>query len=185
MAGILLFKKDMMPKVVSSFVDLIPINKFKLEIKDQDPGFRERFKREFWEVMKAGDQSKKMVVFIDDLDRVEGDKILQLLETVNFISDTASRPTEFSEVKSSMFFIIGMATEQVVENLGSKLPAARDTDTTNQVIGARFLEKMVDLIVSVPSISKASDNKLFKLFARGVENEKMEKREMSKKEQVR
>ncbi|MDB5283967.1 MAG: serine/threonine kinase [Bacteroidota bacterium] len=164
--GVFLLHQDLLPKIVSSFVELIPFNELKMDSVKQDPGFRDRFKREFWEVIKAADPNKKIVVFIDDVDRVTGDRVLELLETINLISDTASKPDDFSGVGSNLFFVIGMASDEVAKNLGAQLRKLNESSEEPQGLGASFLEKMVDLTIAVPSVNDIDSKSLIQLSIR-------------------
>jgi hypothetical protein len=147
------------------------LQKFKIDSENQKPGYREKFKEDFWDVLKASDQSKKQVVFIDDIDRISGERILELLEAINFISDAASSPlnsnfesTTGKKATSNMIFVLSMATEEVARNLGEQLKKMNNSPRDSQELGLYYIEKMVQLVVSVPF--DESNIKLKELTAR-------------------
>ncbi len=158
---------------LATFLELIPMDKFRHAVLTDDPGFREQYKREFWDIMAAAGPNARVGIFIDDLDRVSGDKIRTLLEGINFIADTASKPSDLSIEESKIYFLIGMAPEEVVKSLDGALGEAEPEDSPEDATsdirkpsrGARFLEKMIDLIVRVPSI-KSEPDKLVHLMLR-------------------
>lgn len=118
--------------------------------KAPDTGQRDTFKREFWNIINASDPSTKLVIFIDDLDRVSGEKIKELLEAINFITDTASKPPGSEEKQSKVYFVIGMSLNEVVHNLDELL--GEKTDSRGEVVsyGSRYIEKMVDIVINIP-----------------------------------
>jgi len=143
-----------MPTGLSAFFELLPKNSFRLDAEAAAPGYREKFKKEYWEIVDAGRKDKRLVVFIDDIDRISGDKILELLEGINFISDIASRPNGTSREAPNTIFILGMYMAEVSKNLGKQLEKINGTDNSDSVragsLGSRYLEKMIQLIVPVP-----------------------------------
>ncbi len=146
--------KQFMPTGLSAFFELLPKNNFQFDVEKSTPGYREKFKKEYWEIVDAGKKDKRLVVFIDDIDRISGDKILELLEGINFISDIASRPAGSSADSPNTIFILGMYMSEVAKNLGAqlgKINATKDeVDIKASLLGSRYLEKMVQLIIPVP-----------------------------------
>jgi len=145
---------------IGVLVNLISQKGFKLDAENADPGFREKFRKQYWEIMDAVG-GKKLVVFVDDLDRIGGDKIFEMLEAINFISDIASKPDDAVTDSPNTYFVLGMYTQEVAKNLGKKLSEINGTDIPddgkqeekNSLFikkGMRYIEKMVQLSVSVP-----------------------------------
>ena len=136
-----------------------------MEAAKEDPGFREKYKREFWEILEAAGDDKRYVVFVDDMDRINGSRLKDLMEGINFISDTASRPSQLSNAKASIFFVLGMSVDEVVYNLGKELnPNATPVD--QKIYGAAFMQKMVDLVVQVPPIDVCTQEQLNTILLR-------------------
>jgi hypothetical protein len=155
------------PSGLSAFLELLPKDTFKTPANaDQDPGFRERYKREFAEIIKAAGD-KRFVVFIDDVDRIDGEKIKELLECINFVADVASMPAGQDGKPARFYFVIGMSIEQVTRNLGQALGGkGAGPDGSEEQAGAQYLEKLVDLVVHVPNLKDSSKKDLERLFIR-------------------
>lgn len=158
-AGGYLISKEFVPSGLSKFFNLIPKDKFKIETALVDTGFRERYKKEVWEIFRASQKSGyRFLVFIDDIDRIEGKKIIELLETINFITDTASKPQGINEkFRPPIYFIMGMYLEEIIRNVDTQLRenekgASANGSTHEYNLGARYMEKMIDLIVKVPAL---------------------------------
>lgn len=172
--GILFLRKEWVPSGISSFFNIFPVEQLKMDALNEDPGFREKYKKEFWQVLEAADPDTKIVIFIDDMDRVTGTKIKQLLEGINFIADTASKPSEVRLSNGNTYFFIGMAMDEVIKNLEAALidkdsnqaPAMVDNDSKSGTLGLRFIEKMIDLTVQIPSLEDADKNGMQSLYKR-------------------
>jgi KAP family P-loop domain len=163
LSSILFLNKQFIPAGLSAFFELIPKNNFKLEVEKADIGTREKFRQQYWEIMAAGRKGTRLVVFIDDLDRIGGDKILELLEGINFISDIASRPPGAQYASPNTIFVLGMYTQEVARLVGTQLKKVNGSELDEEVLGSLYVEKMVQLIVPVPFDTDDKD-KLRKLY---------------------
>ena len=66
-------------------------NQFKVRDASAQAGFRFQFQRDFQEVTNALKQiNKRMLIFIDDLDRCQPEKVSQILEAVNFLTSSGN-----------------------------------------------------------------------------------------------
>lgn len=161
--SILFLNRQFIPAGLSAFFELLPKSNFLLEAEKMEPGSRSKFKREFWEIMEAGKKGARLVVFVDDLDRIAGDKILELIEAINFISDVASKPSGTRLTAPNMIFVLGMYTAEVTKNVGAQLNKINGTSLPAEVLGSLYVEKMVQLIVPVP-FDHENREKLRKLY---------------------
>lgn len=112
-------------------------------------GFRHRFANDFRQLTEALDHT--LTIFIDDLDRCTPDKMLDVLQSVNFLCTSGE-----------CFVIIGMAKQHVLEGLASKFGDVagpeperrwwqRRSKTNHRVQYAQhYLEKLVNIEVAVP-----------------------------------
>lgn len=148
--GGLYLKKEADTSGVFDLMDIVKlsVSKEELDINTSDPGFRESFKRRFWQLMYAlRDKRLEIIVFIDDLDRVDGKKIFQQLEAINLISDSASRPYEYSKGKhfapNNLVFILGMDFNTVCNSLGKYLQEIYKTEDEN--LGRNYMEKLIQM----------------------------------------
>ena len=153
--SILFLTKKFSETGLGAFVKLLPKRPFNLEVESREIGYREDFKREYWQIMDSAKQGSRLVVFIDDVDRIRGDKVLELLEAINFVNDTASAPGEMSKRKPNTIFVLGMFVQEVAKNLGNSLKKAGSDggngDATDaMLLGSRYIEKMVQMIIPVP-----------------------------------
>jgi hypothetical protein len=173
LVSLFFLKKDFFSSGLSAFVELLPMQQFKMQMTTIDPGFRERYKKEFWEILGAADSDTRLVVFIDDLDRIDGQRVKQLLEAINFVADTASSPADSSINNAKIFFVIGMYVEEVIRSLDEILgrPNTSADPANVQTVGARYIEKLVDLVVRVPSLEGCNSQTLMTLTGRENENQ--------------
>ena len=118
--------------------------------------FRHRYAKEFADVANAL-MPRTMVLFVDDLDRCQPDKVLEMLEAINYL--VASGPC---------FVVIGMDPVRVVRCVGLEFKdlaaesmgeAGIDPSNANQeqeerqwraVFARRYLEKLINIEVPVP-----------------------------------
>jgi Cdc6-like AAA superfamily ATPase len=161
--SLLFFNRQFVPTGLSAFIQLLPRNNFTLDVEKQETGTREKFRQQYWEIMNAVRKGKKLVVFIDDLDRIGGDKILELLEGINFISDIASRPPGAELRAPNTIFVLGMYTEEVARLVGSRLKEINGSTEEALTLGSYYIEKMVQLVVPVP-FDTENNEKLKKLY---------------------
>lgn len=148
-----LFLQSEKSPTLGAFANIIYKKNFALDAEKNAPDLREKFRSEYWEIMGAlGD--KTLVVFIDDLDRVGGAKIFEMLEALNFISDVTSKPDDTSQESFRAVFVLGLYVDQVAENLGSYLLESKENVAFSgdrpAKLGEQYLEKMIQLNVPVP-----------------------------------
>jgi hypothetical protein len=79
------------------------------------------------------DQNKKLVIFLDDLDRLDGDEILEVFKTIRNSFDIANT-----------FFILGFDIDYVVEQIKDKVKGERSLE---------YLEKIFQMRLFMPSNS--------------------------------
>lgn len=167
--GVLLGIKNFMTKTrFNGFWSLFisdGMNKMQADLADNT---QELFKREFWDLMEDVGSKRTLVVFIDDADRVDGQKIKEILQTVNFMVDVASRPDSSfywlgrtwhwrpTDRYPRIYFVMGMWMKKVAENLGRTLLMAEKgsldgkTEIDFQAEGMKYLEKIADMVLPVP-----------------------------------
>jgi hypothetical protein len=161
--SILFVNRQFIPTGLSAFFQLLPSTDLQLDVEKAELGSREKFRRQYWEIMAAARKGTRVVIFIDDLDRISGDKILELLDGINFISDIASRPPEAAAIAPNTIFVLGMYTQEVARLVGTQLNHVNSSDIQPEALGMQYIEKMVQLIVPVPFETENND-KLKKLY---------------------
>lgn len=79
------------------------------------------------------DQDKKLVIFLDDLDRLDGDEILEVFKTIRNSFDIANT-----------FFILGFDIDYVVEQIKGKIKGE-----DGKALG--YLDKIFQMLLNMPS----------------------------------
>lgn len=120
---------------------------------EEQIGVRHRFAEEFADVTEAL-FSRKLVIFIDDLDRCRAENVLEVLESVNFLVSSGN-----------CFVVMGMdrdlVTEWVKLGLSDEAQAAKigpdgrlgtemDPEKARAAFARMYLEKLVNIEVPVP-----------------------------------
>ncbi len=115
---------------------------------DMDPGARARFAQEFNDVAASLDLGA-MVLFIDDLDRCSKENVVEILETINFLT-----------VSGRCFIILGMARQWVETCVAlqfKELAEESDTDDDDKNghvhrrrFAQQYLEKLINIEVPIP-----------------------------------
>ena len=102
--------------------------------------FRYRFRQSFKEVCDALELlGRRLVIFIDDLDRCRQDHILEILEAVNFLTSSGG----------SCFVILAMDEARVKDELGHHYANSALTETHVRSPD-QYLEKIINLTIAIP-----------------------------------
>lgn len=119
-----------------------------------DPGLRHRFARGLSQLARHM-QRRPLVIFFDDLDRLDGKRTLEFLECLNFLS-TDHR---------AGYYIVGMDYERVVHTLAPVFAeevkakyGAADAETLRQSQirhARRYLHKLIHVVHTLPSANSA------------------------------
>ncbi len=107
--------------------------------KNSHTGFRTRFAKEIGEVTRALG-SNQLVIFIDDLDRCQASKIVEVLETVNFMVSCCD-----------CYFIMGIDKVQIQKGIELGYgELARKWEGGSARFAEDYLEKIVNIEIQVP-----------------------------------
>ena len=148
--GVFLVNKDWLPFGLGKIVDLFPKDKFKVMMNQTDTTIRDVFKKEMGYMIEIASKSnKKIVVFLDDFDRIPGDKVREMLETINFVTDSASQAIP-ENISPCIVFIMAMSVDETLSQLGKALNGDIQNPADNRKKAALYIEKLVDLVVPVP-----------------------------------
>jgi hypothetical protein len=104
--------------------------------------FRHVFAKQFRDVCRAmrWGSNAGLVIFIDDLDRCEADKVMQVLESVNFLVTAGP-----------CFIFLGIDKARVADAINVKLNAGKDPEYAE-----KYLRKLFNVVVPVPATTDAS-----------------------------
>jgi KAP-like P-loop domain-containing protein len=125
-------------------------------IKDvkPDPGVRPRFAREFGDVCKAWSWGgRRVIIFIDDLDRCRPESVVTVLESINFLTTAGD-----------CMIVLGMAQNQVTHCVGlgfkdiahaeAAYHGGGNTEQEKAVArfsyGAFYIKKLVNIVAPLP-----------------------------------
>ncbi|MEY4578176.1 MAG: hypothetical protein RL701_2879 [Pseudomonadota bacterium] len=136
-------------KVVSPVMSVFSIEPAKLlgTMASRDRlRFVKAFSRELHEVMGRLPKDSRLIVFVDDLDRCAPERVVEVLETINMLSETGAG-----------YFVMAVdaaVARRAVEYANRDLLAFVRTQDQHEAdsYGARYLEKMVTLGVNVPQL---------------------------------
>lgn len=92
------------------------------------------FARDFGDLCTALGPERRVVVFIDDIDRCSPEAVERVLEGVNFLTSSAN-----------CFVVLGMSKRFVLNAMATRLDARLDVKPEN------YLEKLINLEVPVPT----------------------------------
>ncbi len=117
-------------KLSSPFQKLVKLKSF-----EDQAGLRYRFQKAFKEITKALGNNR-LAIFIDDLDRSDPERVVEVLGTINFLTHSGE-----------CYFVLGLEMDEVlkfIQNYHSK---------NNQIesnYSVRYLEKIINLEIRVP-----------------------------------
>lgn len=129
-------------------------------IKDvkPDPGIRRQFSREFGDLCKAWSWGgRRVIIFIDDLDRCRPESVVTVLESINFLTTAGD-----------CMIVLGMAQEQVTHCVGlsfkdiaeaeSAYEGGGNTEREKAVArfsyGALYIKKLVNIVARLPKTTE-------------------------------
>lgn len=124
---------------------------------------RYEFAQEFGQITEAMDPEMRMIIFIDDLDRCQPEQMMTVLETVNFLTTSGK-----------CVIVLGVDDEAVKDCLGKQLDWRISLEADGKVLSrekrhdfaARWLEKLVQVSVSVPTITNENVHALIGAVAK-------------------
>lgn len=149
-----------LPSLVRPLLELIPYQQ-QYEVAQGEAGFRQRYQDDFRTIIRSA-AGETLVIFIDDIDRISGARVLELLETLNFIVTSAQVRSSEGTPGAKLYFILAMNVPEVVRVLGPVLDARNQLDAEGQSrLAASYLAKLVDLTVRIPSLQGRDISSLF------------------------
>jgi KAP family P-loop domain len=140
-------------------------------IKDvkPDPGIRQQFSREFGDLCTAWSWGgRRVIIFIDDLDRCRPETVVTVLESINFLTSAGN-----------CIVVLGMAQEQVTHCVGLGFKDIAETQdayrgavgTEQQKAIARFkygslyIKKLVNILAPLPKTSEEQRRRILEVKA--------------------
>ena len=139
-------------------------NQFKLRDASAQAGFRFQFQREFEEVTTALEQiDKRMLIFIDDLDRCQPDKVAQLLEAVNFLTSSGKCYIVLGMGRDYVVAAVGLSFEKIAQEIAEQKSPTDQADgkLQRQQFAQRYMKKLLNLEIPIPSLDPTLAEALF------------------------
>jgi photosystem II stability/assembly factor-like uncharacterized protein len=149
--------------------------RFSLKRASAQNSFRTDFAQQFGEVAQA--LPYRMTIIIDDLDRCRPENILDVLETVNFLTASGQCFVVFGMATERVVAALSMSFEKVSAELGFALPGNRrdeplPANTPEAMAKAKrrayaldYLEKLINLEIMVPARGDIAADALFRTRA--------------------
>lgn len=119
--------------------------------------FRERFAKEFEQVTAALGEQRKLVLFIDDLDRCDPAKVVEMLQAANYLVTAGRCVIIMGFAPDYVRTSINLQYADLIEGLNSVDPlhAASATPAKRRDFAINYLEKLVNIEIPVPDPSSS------------------------------
>ena len=130
---------------------LVTVNPDQPGAKALDPGARARFAREFSDVTRH--LRRKMVIFIDDLDRCSQDNLIDVLENVNFLATSGDCFLVLGMSPEWVESCVALKYEQLAKELAIEMEGNGDEKEYKRRFARNYLEKMINIEVPVPILN--------------------------------
>jgi len=134
-----------------------------LKLASDQIDFRERFARQFGEVTQA--LPYKMVVIIDDLDRCRPAAVIEVMETVNYLTSAGECFVLFGMAKERVIAALGLAFKDIAAELVQMERGTPGVDgdasdeerelAKRRAYAADYLQKLVNIEIKVPATEEA------------------------------
>jgi photosystem II stability/assembly factor-like uncharacterized protein len=131
-------------------------------------GFRQKFAAEFRDVTQAL-HPRTMLILIDDLDRCRPEKVLEVLEAINFLVSSGECYVVMGMALERVERCVGLGFKDIAEELvddqrGNEHQTALPTGRQKRSEFARqYLEKLINIEVPVPTPTLAQSTQLLML----------------------
>lgn len=167
-----------------AITELLPLQQFEQAAASTDTGFRDQYRQQFSDVLRHAPDDLRIVFFVDDVDRIPGSRVLELLESLNYLVEISrdararadadaraaaspGQPTKAAPgAVARLYFVLGMHVPEVVRSLADALNTDQRLGTPAEARrhAARYLEKMVDLVVPMPTLAQCEPEQVARLL---------------------
>jgi hypothetical protein len=136
-------------KLATQFKDGAKVTDIKPE-----PGIRRQFAREFGDVCRAWRWgSRRVIIFIDDLDRCRPDNVVTVLESVNFLTTAGDCFVVLGIAPETVTHCVGWSFKEIAESQAFCAGVANDEHSKAEAryrFGANYIRKLVNISVALP-----------------------------------
>lgn len=157
------------PASPSALLSTLAVRRFSLRSAEEQTGFRERFARHFRSVCEA---SERLTIFIDDLDRCDPAKTAELLECINYLSESGNCRIIIGAAQEIVELQVGAHYGELAESKAAHealsaatAPPDAAKDGRQNVLARRnyardYLRKLFQLSVPVPEFTPERQQRL-------------------------
>jgi KAP family P-loop domain len=121
-----------------------------LSALDAKASFRLTFATQFREVTAALNP-RTLVVFIDDLDRCRPENVLEVMESINFLSSSGDCFIVLGMDWDYVLRSVALGFEKVADAMSDAVPGADDVRSKRLAFAKSYLEKLVNFDIPVPT----------------------------------
>ncbi|RLJ17577.1 hypothetical protein DJ030_13475 [bacterium endosymbiont of Escarpia laminata] len=146
---------------------LLTINPDKRGRKGLDPGARGRFANEFRDVTQC--LPRKMVIFIDDLDRCSKENLIDILENVNFLATSGECFLVLGMSQRWVISCVALKYKELAEEMARETPEDGNDLEMRREFARNYLEKMINIEVPMPEMEASAASALMHLAEPAVE----------------
>jgi len=125
--------------------------------------FRMRFAREFSDVTKALGSRRRLVIFIDDLDRCRPAKVAEMLEAVNYIVVSGQCAVIMGLETNAVKAAVGLSFRDMAEEFeqpGGVTDLLNAGEQKRRRFAEQYIEKLINIEINVPNPSEEQKDKL-------------------------
>jgi hypothetical protein len=147
-------------KLAGSFKEGTAIRELK-----PDPGIRRKFAREFKDICEAWSWGgRRVIIFIDDLDRCRPDNVVTVLESVNFLTSAGECIVVMGIAPETVTHCVGLSFKDIAETEANfrGLPMSSDQDKVNArySYGALYMKKLINIRSSLPTTTEEQRSRI-------------------------
>ena len=137
-------------------------SQFKLRDASAQAGFRFQFQREFDEVTSALERiDRRMLIFIDDLDRCQPQAVTQILEAVNFLTSSGKCYIVLGMDRDYVERAVGLGFQEIAKEMAEQKAQDADGKAHRQQFAQRYMKKLLNLEIPIPSLDATLAEQLF------------------------
>jgi KAP family P-loop domain/PASTA domain len=119
-----------------------------------DPGVRPRFAREFGDVCEAWSWGgRRVIIFIDDLDRCRPESVVTVLESINFLTTAGDCMMVLGMAQNQVTHCVGLGFKDIAHAEAAYLGGG-NTEQEKAVArfnyGAFYIKKLVNIVAPLP-----------------------------------
>jgi hypothetical protein len=140
-------------------------------IKDvkPDPGIRPRFAREFADVCKAWSWGgRRVIIFIDDLDRCRPESVVTVLEYINFLTTAGDCMIVLGMAQSQVTHCVGLGFKEIAQaeaDYDGKAGTAQAQAIARFKYGELYIKKLVNIVAPLPKTSPEQRRRVLEIRA--------------------